>query len=145
MRPITRIVLHHTATPDDWTRDRIWHLHTDPVPVGRGWSDIGYHRLVWSDGHDEPGRPEGTEGAHCKGYNPGSLGISLVGNFVDSNPSREQWDRAVQIVAGWCRLHGLTPADVYGHGELKPTACPGFSADSFRLSLTIEMGQFAEM
>ena len=47
MRPLNRIILHSTATPEgrDVTVEEIrdWHL-------ARGWNDIGYHFVIYRNG-----------------------------------------------------------------------------------------------
>lgn len=131
MRHIHQVIIHHTATSPTTTRSQIREMH-----LARGWRDIGYHRLVWWDGHDEPGRPEGFEAAHCLGHNRGSLGISLVGDFTRGPVPDAQWRAALRIVAGWCRQYGVAVDQVKGHGELNPTQCPGFDAAAFRADLS---------
>lgn len=83
------IVLHVSAST--WgTRDDIdrWHR-------SRGWSGIGYHRVILNgfprpdgryrpdlDGLIQTGRADSVEGAHCRagGMNALSLGVCLIGN-----------------------------------------------------------------
>ena len=48
----------------------------------QGWSDIGYHYVVYLDGTVAAGRPEGVVGAHVAGHNTGSLAISYVGGVT---------------------------------------------------------------
>jgi len=50
----------------------------------QGWSDIGYHFVVLTDGSWQVGRPLTTPGAHVQGYNLRSLGICMVGG-ADAN------------------------------------------------------------
>ena len=80
--------------------------HTMPVPVGRGWSAIGYHYVIlngrlgafkhhsYFDGHIETGRPLDDDkdfeldeiGSHAFGYNRavGICMIGLSGTFTDA-------------------------------------------------------------
>jgi len=61
MRKIDKIILHCSATPegrhvtvrdiDRWHRDR-------------GFSEIGYHHVIYLDGSIHRGRPEEKAGAH---------------------------------------------------------------------------------
>jgi peptidoglycan hydrolase-like protein with peptidoglycan-binding domain len=73
-RPITEIIVHCTATPEGkhFTVDdvRAWHK-------ARGWSDIGYHYLVYPDGRVMLGRPVGQVGSHVAGHNTGTIGVLL--------------------------------------------------------------------
>lgn len=65
-RDIREIIVHCTATPAgrDYTVDDIrkWHLQ-------RGFSDIGYHYVIYRDGSVHEGRPVTMAGAHCTGHN----------------------------------------------------------------------------
>lgn len=130
MRLIHRIILHHTASPATWTRSQVREVH-----LARGFSDIGYHLLVLADGTLSAGRPEGNVGAHVKGENYDSLGISLVGDFSRHPVPPVQWAAAVNAVADWCRRYRIDADHVWGHCELAPTLCPGFNPADFRRDL----------
>jgi len=132
VRTVTSIIVHHTATPQTWTLEKTRAYHK-----GKGWSDIGYHYLIERD----PlllriGRRAGRVGAHCKGANRNSLGIVIVGNFVEETLDRQTLGFAAQAVADLCVSYGLTSSDVYGHnhapGGTTATVCPGFSMDDLR-------------
>ena len=73
-RSINEIIIHCSASKPSTTRDDIrkWHKQ-------RGWSDIGYHYVIESDGAIKTGRSINKAGAHCKGFNEYSIGICLVG------------------------------------------------------------------
>ena len=45
MRQINKIVVHHSASKQSTTRDQIDRWHKD-----RGWSGVGYHYVIESDG-----------------------------------------------------------------------------------------------
>jgi len=132
---VKEIVLHHSASPDgavqNWGQIRRYHMDN------RGWKNIGYHwgiELVCYDYEIMIGRFENENGAHCPGHNQTALGICLVGNFdLNAVPPR-QWQPALKLVRQLMKNHGLQPSDIYGHGELKATACPGrhFDLDKFR-------------
>jgi N-acetylmuramoyl-L-alanine amidase len=76
MRDINKIIVHCTATPEGRETSvadiRSWHKQ-------RGWSDIGYHYVVQLDGTVNEGRPVEIAGAHVKGQNKNSIGITYVG------------------------------------------------------------------
>ena len=137
MRPIRRIVIHHTATPADWTVDRIRREHVE----GRGFSDIGYHYIVYPDGSVHPGRPVARPGAHAKGANADSIGIALVGRFDGDRdpPPSEQWVGMLVLCRQLCERYSLTGHDVYGHREVGTTAtvCPGFAPEQVRSDLLV--------
>ena len=84
MREINKVIVHCTATPENrvvTVEDvRQWHK-------ARGWSDIGYHIMIYLDGTVHEGRPIERSGAHCKGQNKNSIGIAYVGGVdKDMNP-----------------------------------------------------------
>ena len=54
--------------------------------VSKGWSDIGYHKVIHEDGLVHVGRPEWKPGAHAKGANDASLAVCLIGNFNGAPP-----------------------------------------------------------
>ena len=65
-RRITEIIVHCTATPEyrDYTVADIRQWHKQ-----QGWSDIGYHYVVYRDGTVHEGRDVDISGAHCTGHN----------------------------------------------------------------------------
>lgn len=70
------IIIHCTGSHQSWTLDdlRTYHLN-------RGFSDIGYHFVIFPDGTRKVGRPIIKMGAHCKGHNKNSIGIAWVGGL----------------------------------------------------------------
>jgi len=134
------IVIHHSATHGgNAARFHDYHLYE------RGWDGgLGYHFVIGNghgsgDGEVEIGRRwlEQAWGVHARGYNVGSIGICLVGNFEDAAPTEAQMDALVGLVCCLMDLCGLAPGDVRLHGELMATACPGrrFPTAAFRAAL----------
>jgi N-acetylmuramoyl-L-alanine amidase len=86
MRKITMIVIHCTATQEGKDYDvetiRGWHKK-------RGFRDIGYHFIVGIDGKIKKGRPIEQSGAHAKGYNSESIGVSYVGGLGAGNKAKD--------------------------------------------------------
>lgn len=126
-RPITRIIIHCTATPEG--RDhtigdvRKWHKE-------RGFTDVGYHYLIRLDGTVEAGRPIEQAGAHVRGHNHDSIGIAYVGG-CDTNMKPKDTRTHEQCVAMFELLGNLQNqfpnATVHGHNEFdKGKACPSF-------------------
>lgn len=78
-RRIDYIVVHCTATPEgqDRTVERIRREHIEQ----NGWSDIGYHFVIYRDGTIAKGRDVSKVGAHVNGYNAHSIGIAYVGGL----------------------------------------------------------------
>lgn len=128
MRKIDKIIVHCTATPEGRpvSVEEIdsWHKQ-------RGWSQIGYHYVVQLDGTINPGRDVSISGAHCKGHNKTSIGITYVGG-CDSNmePKDTRTDAQIDslnyLVGYLCASH--PGAEVYGHRDFSTKACPSFDA-----------------
>lgn len=136
MRPLNEIIVHCTATHPDFMESRKmadkvaeirrWHVE------GRGWSDIGYHYLIDRDGSVMEGRPIERTGAHVKGHNTGTIGVSLFGGHGSSENDRFEdnftpaQDFALrQLLHKLQRQYGIKK--VTGHNQYAAKACPGFN------------------
>lgn len=77
-RRIDEIIIHCTATPEGSPRtvEQIRAQHK-----AQGWSDIGYHYVVYLDGTVHEGRNVDIAGAHCTNHNAHSIGIVYVGGL----------------------------------------------------------------
>jgi N-acetylmuramoyl-L-alanine amidase len=127
LEAVRRLVVHHSAT-DDGSAQLFRLLHRGVF----GWADVGYHYVIgngtWSpDGCVEEGRPAGKAGAHARGHNFDSVGICLVGNFEDWEPTPAQLESLSALLRKLMPASGLSPSDVRLHRELPgmKTACPG--------------------
>jgi N-acetylmuramoyl-L-alanine amidase len=127
MRKINRIIIHATATIEgkEYDVEEIRKWHTTPIKLGgRGFNDIGYHYLILLNGHFETGRPIEKPGAHTKGYNSDSIGISYVGGLdVDGKPkdtrTQEQKD-GMQKLVSYLKLQYPTITEIKGHRDYSP-------------------------
>ena len=127
-RFINKIIVHCTATPDGRvvTVDEIrkWHKQ-------RGWSDIGYHYVVYLDGTIHEGRNVNLVGAHCEGQNANSIGVVYVGGVDKKNKAKDtrtdaQKESLVNLLK---QLRKLYPkAKIYGHRDFSAKDCPSFDA-----------------
>lgn len=140
MRKITEIIVHCTATHPDFLPGRTtaarvqevkrWHTKLN------GWSDIGYHFLIDRDGTVVDGRPINRDGAHVRGRNAGTIGVSLFGghgsaetdSFAD-NFTDAQEAALVDLIQTLQRKFGEVP--VTGHNQYAAKACPGFHAPTW--------------
>ncbi len=126
MRKIDKIILHCSATPEGRhiTVDdiRLWHKQ-------RGWSDIGYHYVVYLDGSVHIGRDVMIQGAHVKSHNKNSIGICYVGG-CDSNMEAKDTRTPEQKEALECLVIELMStydgATLHGHNEFASKDCPSF-------------------
>ena len=128
-RKIDEIIVHCSATPEgkDYSVDTIrkWHLQ-------RGFSDIGYHYIIYRDGSIHTGRDESVIGAHCKGHNSNSIGVCYIGGCTSDGKTpkdtrtTEQKQSLVKLLK---ELKAKYPqASIHGHRDFSSKACPSFDA-----------------
>ena len=122
---IQKLVVHHSASNIVTTKKadiERWHKQ-------RGFSQIGYHKIIEGNGNIVNGRPETTQGAHAKGANQASLGVCVIGDFEKDVPSSDQIAGLVSVLTDWCKKHKLDTTSIYGHynvlGGSTKTICPG--------------------
>ena len=153
------VVVHHTAGTNSYSAGQsasivrgIYYYHA----VTLDWGDIGYNFLVDKFGTVFEGRsgsvaaPAGkmSIGAHARGVNTGTMGISMMGDYSAVSPSDAQlssvgkmagWflKRAgISDVTGWAGLHVWTTERyqagstismprILGHRDVGYTTCPG--------------------
>ncbi len=133
-RPIDELIWHCTATAEskDYTVADIrgWHK-------ARGWSDIGYHYVVYRDGRIMVGRPVGQIGSHVAGHNTGTIGCSYVGGVASDGKTPkdtrtpEQRASMLWLTRQLVRKHGIKK--VTGHNQYAAKACPSFDVRKDRL------------
>lgn len=150
-RRIDYIAVHCTATREgqDMTVEQIRAGH-----LQRGFSDIGYHYVVYRDGTVHVGRNVDVSGAHVSGYNSYSIGVVYVGGLenrsgVPYNKLRAKDTRTPAqkraLATLLTDLRKLYPkAVIQGHRDFSPDknhngtiepsewikACPSFDAKS---------------
>ena len=164
-------VVHHTVNTNDYTPEQVpamirgiyeFHTHVNQ------WCDIGYNFIVDRFGKIYEGRFGGVDravtGAHAGGFNTGSTGVSLLGDFSSAavppamyNGLRtiltwKLWvhrvdaNRQVPVVAGsfdGSRYPAGTVVNTWtisGHRDFDMTDCPGNGGYSLlgRLRLDVQ-------
>jgi hypothetical protein len=150
-------IVHHTAGTNSYTRAQsaaivrgieVYHVR------GNGWNDIGYNFLVDRYGTVYEGRGGGIDrnviGAHAEGFNTGTAGVALMGNFSSARPTTAQQDALVKLVAWRLDVAHVDPLGtvvytsggnakfragkvvtlraVSGHRDTGPSECPGTAA-----------------
>lgn len=157
MRKINKIVIHRTQS-DYGNKDFIRRIHVDQ----NGWSDIGYHYLIYSpyptwdsfehhkpdfnsDGKVVACRPVAEAGAHTidfdqdmrviTNHNADSIGIALVGMDHFTGKQLESLRTEVRRIR---KQYG--PIPVFGHDELltvnpKGKVCPNIEMEHLRAFL----------
>lgn len=89
----------------------------------RGFSAIGYNRLIRLDGTVEQGRPDDAIGAHVSGYNSIAIGISYVGGLDAKGKAKDtrtdaQKAAMAKLIAELVKKY--PGAIVLGHRDLSP-------------------------
>jgi len=136
--PIQKVIVHHTVTKNDppdpaATIRAIYAYHA----VTLGWGDIGYNFIVDWQGRAYEGRYGGPNvvGAHTAGYNTGTLGIAVLGDFTSTAPPQPVLDALARLIrtrAGHLDPAGIGPfrdlldvPNIGGHRDYNITECPG--------------------
>ncbi|XP_076240325.1 peptidoglycan recognition protein S2 [Calliopsis andreniformis] len=129
--PPPYIIIHHSASNGCTTRAicqakvrnfQNYHMNE------KGWEDIGYNFLIGEDGNVYEGRGWGKHGAHSVAYNSKSIGICIIGNFVDRNLSPAAIKAVKSLIS-----YGVTIGKIddnytlLGHRQTASTICPGDS------------------
>jgi hypothetical protein len=153
---IKAATLHHTADSNNYTQAQvpdimrsIYRYHT----VSRGWGDIGYNVIVDKFGQLWEGRYGGLSstviGAHAGGFNTGTFGVSMLGNYETANTTPAMINSVAAIIGWKLALYDVntqastvltsagggtskyaagarvTVPTVFGHRDVGSTACPG--------------------
>jgi N-acetylmuramoyl-L-alanine amidase len=130
------ITIHCSDSPNGRavTTDEIRRWHTDPAPKGRGWADIGYHRVVETDGGCGIGRQDNVMGAHVTGANQDNLAVCVVGK---DRFTRAQFASLKYVLRHWMLVYNIEVDRVFGHYEFASGAaqgktCPNMDMDDVR-------------
>jgi uncharacterized protein with LGFP repeats len=151
--------IHHTADSNAYTATdvprilrSIYRYHA----VSRGWGDIGYHVIADKFGRLWEGRYGGLAstviGAHAGGFNTGTFGISMLGNYELVAPTPELVGAVADFLAWKLALYDINPGGsvaltsrggstvrypagttvrlptIFAHRDTGRTACPGAHA-----------------
>ncbi len=168
-------VVHHTAGTNDYSASEsarivrgIYEYHTR----ARGWDDIGYNFLVDKYGQVFEGRFGGVDaavqGAHAAGFNSGSVGIAVLGDYRDRALGQTARTALEELLAWKFTVHHTSPTGtttevagggsrfpegdtvqvrrIIGHRDVGYTTCPGSIRDiisngSLATSVRNRMGQ----
>lgn len=169
-KKVERIIIHHTAENNPSSKDDlalirgIYYYHA----VVRGWGDIGYNYLIGQRGKIYEGRAGGdyVAGAHAVWNNKSTVGVSVMGNFMQDSVVSEQQQSLANIVTHLAQKYGIDThktsighkecatsdclikdfpvANLSGHRDVGSTSCPGTNlyslVESTRLTDTVTKG-----
>jgi hypothetical protein len=149
-------IVHHTAGSNSYTKAQsasivraieLYHVQ------GNGWNDIGYNFLVDKYGQIFEGRYGGMTrpviGAHSEGFNTGSVGVAVIGDYSSTSITPAARAALVSLLAWRLDLEHVDPASsvvrvsagnprypagkavtlrtISAHRDVYPTSCPGQS------------------
>ena len=157
--PVRFVVIHHTVSGNNYSASQsaamvrgIQSYHMD----ANGYCDIAYHFLIDKYGQIFQGRDGGIDqpviGGHAGGFNAGSVGVALIGDYRSIRPSTAQWQSLVRLLRwrmsiarvgpydGFWQTVGPSPCNcqrwpvgtqvhfdstIVGHRDVDFTECPG--------------------
>jgi hypothetical protein len=147
-------VVHHSAGSNSYSRAQsaavvraiqLYHVR------GNGWDDVGYNFLVDKYGQVFEGRFGGMDrnviGAHAQGFNTGSVGVAVLGNYNSAALTAAARSALVRLLAWRLDVAHVDPSallsmpsggnprfptgipvllrPVSGHRDVGFTSCPG--------------------
>jgi hypothetical protein len=139
------LVVHHTAQKVNGNRSPVERMRAlyEYHANSRGWGDIGYHYIVDEKGGIYEGRSGGKNvvGGHVYCGNVGTVGVALMGNFEEEQPSLQQIQSLQWLldhlgnqyninVHRNVSYHGKSTKTILRHKDLVSTECPGFYMSS---------------
>lgn len=135
-RPWKYVVVHHTASERGDVESINEEHQKKKDASGKPWLGIGYHFLIGNGNGMPDGEIEPTfrwrqqlQGAHAGSsdpvYNQQGIGICLVGNFENHEPSAKQLASLKKLVRSLKGTYKISAKDVIGHRDVRATECPG--------------------
>ena len=125
---LSYITLHHSGEDFDKDRDTADYLRTLQTwsREERGWMDIPYHFMIDPGGTIYEARDPVFAGDTNTTYDPaGHLLTCVIGNYENAEPSPEQLEALINLMAWQCEEYDIDPSTLKGHRDYAGTACPG--------------------
>lgn len=117
---INMAVIHHSATTSGNSTSFARH-HVD----NNDWPGIGYHFVIAKNGAIERTNDLATISYHAGNVNSRSVGILLIGDYMQQIPPRAQIDSAVRLIVMLEQQLGR-PLEIVGHRDVMANrTCPG--------------------
>ena len=109
---VRHLIIHHTATNNSFEDFPamvrcIWNFHG----FTNGWGDLGYHYLIDPNGVIYEGKAGGDKslGRHFSCANTGTIGIAMLGNYMEVKPSEKMIESLQTLLTMKCQQLGLDP------------------------------------
>lgn len=172
---LTSAVVHHTAGSNSYSTaaqamamlrgDQKYHMEA------RDWCDLGYNFVVDKWGNIYEGRQgsltSARVGVHASGWNTGTVGVSIIGNYTDFAPSAAAQEAVARVIGARLGEYGVNPnsnftytnvgyvpsakmplglstqSRVVGHRQTAYTTCPGVPMQNNMPALRAKAQAFA--
>jgi len=132
--PSPNLYIHHDAGagPDAWddaeiVSEKQYMRGIESLHINqRKMRAVAYSFVIFPSGRVYEGRGWGKIGGHTENLNDNGHGICWVGNFENRKPTKASLRAARRLIRrGKMRRKVTWRANVLGHRDTKPTACPG--------------------
>jgi hypothetical protein len=128
--PAHDVFLHHSVTVQlaataSIAAEREQMRSIEGVGESRFGTGISYNVVVFPSGRPYAGVSWNRRGTHTGGRNSTARSICLAGNYDIYLPTNAQIATARRIYHGGKGRLWRADADIYGHRDVKSTACPG--------------------
>lgn len=121
LESIRRIIVHHTATPANITIQRI----AEFLVKNRDLPGITYHFCITDQGVAYQGQPLEAMSVHAGQDSRDSVGVCLIGNFMENPPPQAQLDATASVLAQVATRLNLNTSQIFGFSEIINTQSPG--------------------
>lgn len=121
-RIVNRIIFGAVDVPNTSTRQQVESLERE-----KGKRGIGWHWLIFADGHVEPGRPLEQPGNHTQGNNLDSIGVGIVGGMACGKLGNYYAPGQTAAAMTWVKEYAAeTGLPVFAQSEVIHTRNPYF-------------------
>lgn len=126
----------------------VHHSLTDNIPGGEDieafaryhvnnldWPGIGYHYVIDADGTVYKTNSADIKSYHVGKHNQSALGVCLVGDFRDYNPTDKQYQALKELLKELKSAYNITNDNIKGHSEFEGynwKKCPEIDMDKLR-------------
>ena len=126
---IQQVIIHHTAAPASQTIEAIANYHTGPNHIcDNGCPGIAYHFMIDRAAKVYQVNDLETISFHVSGQNTVSVGICLIGNYDELEPTPQQLTAVVRVIRYLNRKLNRRLA-IAGHRDYANKSCPGWNVD----------------
>lgn len=127
--PVPFVVIHHSAVHTGCKGEECvkavrgyQNYHMDQ----QKWDDIGYNFLVSPEGEVFEGAGWGIMATHSPPYNRRSVGICIIGNYMDAVPTQQSLKAVQDLIKEGVQTNEIKQNyRLIGHRQGVATLCPG--------------------